>query len=199
MTVATVRSKSHAQGMAPPSCPPTAKSAYPTLCRMHLQQIPETTEMPERISAIPSWAWIAGAALIVFSVVIGYRLVQAQQQLAAAQIELENSKKGAEKATAESGELEGKLEQATSALKSTESRLAETQSRLDGAQKEVAGTKQLSDETKVQVNDLEQKAASLTTELRKADGQRIELQLKLDEAKAEIAKLKRELLERGPE
>jgi hypothetical protein len=55
--------------------------------------------MPERIGGIPGWAWIAGAVLIVLSVFMGYRLVQAQQQLAASQIELENSEKGAEKAS----------------------------------------------------------------------------------------------------
>jgi chromosome segregation ATPase len=98
----------------------------------------------------------------------------------------------------EGEELQVKLEQATSALKSTESLLAETQSRLDGAQNDLAGTKQLSDQIKVQVDSLERKAANLTSELRKADGQRIELQLKLDEAKAEIAKLKRERFERAP-
>jgi chromosome segregation ATPase len=166
---------------------------------MHLQQIPETTEMPERISAIPGWAWIAGALLIVLSVVMGYRLVQAQQQLAAAEIELEDSKKGAVKATAESEELQVKLEHTTSALKSAESSLAETQSRLDAAHNELASTRQLSDEIKAQVDNLEQKAANLTSELRKADGQRIELQLKLDEAKAEIARLKRERLEHTPD
>ena len=173
---------------------------------MDLQQIPETTEMPERIGGIPGWAWIAGAVLILLSVFMGHRLVQAQQQLADTQIELKNAKTGAEKATAEREELQVKLEQVTSDLKSTESRvaetqsrLAETQSRLEGAQNELTNTKQLSDQTKAQIDGLEQKAASLTSELRKADGQRIELQLKLDEAKAEIAKLKRERFERTPE
>jgi chromosome segregation ATPase len=173
---------------------------------MNLQQIPETTEMPERISAIPGWAWIAGAVLIVLSVVIGYRLVEVQQQLAAAQIELEDSKKGAQKATAESGELQVRLEQATSALESAESRLAETKSRLEGTENDLASTKndlvstkQLSDQIKTQIDSLEENATNLTSELRKADGQRIELQLKLDEAKAEIARLKRERFERAPE
>jgi chromosome segregation ATPase len=137
---------------------------------------------------------------------MGYRLVQAQQQLAAAQIELENSKKGAEKATAESADLQVKLEHATSALESAESRLAETQSRLEGAENDLASTKndlastkQLSDQIKAQIDSLEEKATNLTSELRKADGQRIELQLKLDEAKSEIARLKRERFERAPE
>jgi chromosome segregation ATPase len=136
---------------------------------------------------------------------LGYRLVQAQQLLAAAQIELENSKKGAEKAAAEYEELQVKLEQATSAHKSAESRLAEMQSRLNGAEtdlastkNDLASTKQLSDQIKAQVDSLEQKAASLTSELRKADGQRIELQLKLDEAKSETARLKRERFEQAP-
>jgi hypothetical protein len=76
--------------------------------------------------------------LVVLSVFMGYRLVEARQQLADTQIELEDSKKGAEKATAESGELPVKLEHATSALKSAESRLAETQSRLEGAENDLA-------------------------------------------------------------
>jgi chromosome segregation protein len=172
---------------------------------MHLQQIPETTEMAERISAIPGWAWIAGAVLILLSVVIGYRMVQTEHALAAAQIELESSKKAADKAKAESGELQVKLERATTTLKSAESRLAETQARLDGAENDLASakndlanTKQLSDQIKTQIDSLEENASSLTSELRKADGQRIELQLKLDEAKEEIARLKRERLERHP-
>jgi chromosome segregation ATPase len=155
--------------------------------------------MPERIGEIPGWAWIAGAVLIVLSVFMGYRMVQAQQQLAATQIELENSEKGAEKAKAGREELQVKLEQATSALEIAKSRLAETQSRLAVAENELGSTKALFEEIRVQVDSVEQKAASLTSELRKADGQRIELQLKLDEAKAEIAKLKRERFERAPE
>jgi chromosome segregation ATPase len=154
--------------------------------------------MPERIGEIPGWAWIAGAVLIVLSVFMGYRMVQAQQQLAATQIELENSEKGAEKAKAGREELQVKLEQATSALEIAKSRLAETQSRLAVAENELGSTKALFEEIRVQVDSVEQKAASLTSELRKADGQRIELQLKLDEAKAEIAKLKRERFERAP-
>jgi chromosome segregation ATPase len=155
--------------------------------------------MPERIGEIPGWAWIAGAVLIVLSVFMGYRMVQAQQQLAATQIELENSEKGAEKAKAGREELQVKLEQATSALEIAKSRLAKTQSRLAVAENELGSTKALFEEIRVQVDSVEQKAASLTSELRKADGQRIELQLKLDEAKAEIAKLKRERFERAPE
>jgi chromosome segregation ATPase len=154
--------------------------------------------MPERIGEIPGWAWIAGAVLIVLSVFMGYRMVQAQQQLAATQIELENSEKGAEKAKAGREELQVKLEQATSALEIAKSRLAETQSRLAVAENELGSTKALFEEIRVQVDSVEQKAASLTSELRKADGQRIELQLKLDEAKAEVAKLKRERFERAP-
>ena len=154
--------------------------------------------MPERMSGFPGWAWIAGAVLIILSLFMGYRMVQTQQQLAAAQIELENSRKAAEKANAEGEELQVKFEHATSALKSAQYRLAETQSQLDGAQDDLASAKQLSDQIKVQGNDLEQKAASLTSDLRKADGQRIELQLKLYEAKSEIARLKRERLEHTP-
>jgi chromosome segregation ATPase len=165
---------------------------------MRLRQGPETTEMPEKFAEVPVWAWMAGALLVGLSVVMGYGTIRAQRQLAATQIELRNFKMEAEKATAESAERRGQLEQAAAALKSAESRLAETQSRLDGAETNLADTKQLSDQVKVQVDSLEQKAATLTSELRKADGQRIELQLKLDQAKAEIAKLKHERFERAP-
>jgi chromosome segregation ATPase len=154
--------------------------------------------MPERIGELPGWAWIAVALLIGLSLVMGYGTVQAQRQSAATRIELYNAKTSAEKATAESAERQGQLEQARAALKSAESRLAEAQSRLAGAENDLASTKQLSDQVKVQVDGLEQKVATLTSELRKADGQRIELQLKLDEAKTEIAKLKRERFERAP-
>jgi hypothetical protein len=53
--------------------------------------------MPERTSAIPAWAWIIGAVLVIVSIFTGYRIVQTQQHLAAAQSELENAKQVAEK------------------------------------------------------------------------------------------------------
>ena len=52
--------------------------------------------MPERTSAIPAWAWIVGAVLVIVSIFAGYRMVQTQQRLAAAQSELENAKQAAE-------------------------------------------------------------------------------------------------------
>ena len=83
--------------------------------------------MPERTSAIPAWAWIVGAVLVIISIFAGYRIVQTQQHLAAAQSELENTKQAAEKANAERNELQTKLDGATSEVRSAQSVLAETQ------------------------------------------------------------------------
>jgi heme/copper-type cytochrome/quinol oxidase subunit 3 len=47
-------------------------------------------KMPERTSAIPAWAWIVGAVLVFVGIFAGYRIVQTQQHLAAAQSELES-------------------------------------------------------------------------------------------------------------
>ena len=70
--------------------------------------------MPET-SAIPTWAWIVGAILVIADVLfIGYRIVQTQQHLATAQRELESAKQAAEKANAERNELQTKLDEATS-------------------------------------------------------------------------------------
>ena len=54
--------------------------------------------MPERTSAIPAWAWIVGAVLVIVSVFTGYRMVQTQQYLAAAQSEHESANQAAERA-----------------------------------------------------------------------------------------------------
>ena len=94
-------------------------------------------EIPERTSAIPAWAWIVGAVLVIVSIFAGYRAVQTQQHLAATQSELENAKQAAEKANAERNELETKLDGATSEVRSAQSVLAETQSVLEAAQSEL--------------------------------------------------------------
>ena len=92
--------------------------------------------MPERRSAIPAWAWIVGAVLVIVSVFIGYRMVQTQQHLAAAQSELENAKQAVDNANAERNELQTKLADATSEVRSAQSVLAETKSVLEAAQSE---------------------------------------------------------------
>ena len=81
--------------------------------------------MPERTSAIPAWAWIVGAVLVIVSIFAGYRMVQTQQHLAAAQSELESAKQAAEKANAERKELQTKLDEATSEVRSAQSRACE--------------------------------------------------------------------------
>ena len=78
--------------------------------------------MPERSSATPAWAWIVGAVLAIVSIFVGYRMVQTQQHLAAAQSELESAKQAVEKANAERNELQTKLDDATSEVKSARSR-----------------------------------------------------------------------------
>ena len=81
--------------------------------------------MPERTSAIPAWAWIVGAVLVFVGIFAGYRMVQTQQHLAAAQSELESAKQAAEKANAERNELQTKLDEATSEVRSAQSRACE--------------------------------------------------------------------------
>ena len=93
--------------------------------------------MPERSSAIPAWAWIVGAVLAIVSIFAGYRMVQTQQHLVAAQSELERATQAAEKANAERNELQTKLEDATSEVRSAQSVLAETKSVLEAAQSEL--------------------------------------------------------------
>ena len=141
-------------------------------------------------SAPPAWAWIVGAVLVIVSIFLGYRVVQTQQHLAAAQSQLESAKQALANANAERKELETKSDDA---LKSAQSQLAETQSRLEATQSELESAKQAADQAKAQVAELEKRAASLNSELSKADGQRIELQAKLDEASSEIKRLKSEL------
>ena len=98
--------------------------------------------MPERTSAIPAWAWIVGAVLVIVSIFAGYRMVQTQQHLAAAQSELESAKQAAEKANAERNELQTKLDEATSEVRSAQSRLAKTQPLLEAAQSALESAKQ---------------------------------------------------------
>ena len=93
--------------------------------------------MPERSSAIPAWAWIVGAVLAIVSIFAGYRMVQTQQHLVAAQSELESAKQAVEKANAERNELQSKLEDATSEVGSAQSVLAETKPVLAAAQSEL--------------------------------------------------------------
>ena len=120
--------------------------------------------MPERTSAIPAWAWIVGAVLAIVSIFAGYRMVQTQQHLVAAQSELESAKQAVEKANAERNELQTKLEDATSEVRSAQSRLAETQPVLEAAQSELERATQAAE---------------------KANAGRTEIQIKLDEAASE--------------
>jgi chromosome segregation ATPase len=158
----------------------------------------EEQKMPERSSAIPTWAWIVGAVLAIVSIFAGYRMVQTQQHLVAAQSELERATQAAEKANAQRTEIQIKLDEAASETKLVQSRLAETQSRLEAAQSELGSAKQAGEQAKAQVAELEQKAASLNSELQKADGQRIDLQAKLDEVGSEIERLKSQLAKTAP-
>ena len=117
--------------------------------------------MPERTSAIPAWAWIVGAVLVIVSIFTGYRIVQTQQHLAAAQSELESAKQAAEKVKAERTEIQIKLDEAVSETQSVQSRLAETQSRLEAAQSELESAKQGTEQAEAQVAELEQEGANL--------------------------------------
>ena len=141
--------------------------------------------MPERTSAIPAWAWIVGAVLVFVGIFAGYRMVQTQQRLAAAQSELESATQAAEKANAERKELQIKLDEATSEVRSAQSRLVKTQPLLEAAKSALESVKQAAEKAKAQVAELEQKAASLKSELQKADGQRIELQSEIERLKSE--------------
>jgi len=130
--------------------------------------------MPERTSAIPAWAWIVGAVLVFVGIFAGYRMVQTQQRLAAAQSELESATRAAEKANAERKELQIKLDEATSEVRSAQSRLVKTQPLLEAAQSALESAKQAAE---------------------KANAQRAEIQIKLDEAAAETKSVQSRLAE----
>jgi chromosome segregation ATPase len=98
-----------------------------------------------------------GAVLVIVSILAGYRIVQTQQHLAAAQSELENAKQAAEKVNAERNELQTKLDGATSEVKSAQSVLAETQSVLEAAQSELENAKQAAEKASGQRTDLQNK------------------------------------------
>ena len=130
--------------------------------------------MPERSSAIPAWAWIVGAVLAIVSIFAGYRMVQTQQHLVAAQSELESAKQAVEKANAERNELQTKLEDATSEVRSAQSVLAETKPVLEAAQSELERATQAAE---------------------KANAGRTEIQIKLDEAASETKSVQSQLAE----
>ena len=113
--------------------------------------------MPERRSAIPAWAWIVGAVLVIVSVFIGYRMVQTQQHLAAAQSELENAKQAVDNANAERNELQTKLADATSEVRSAQSVLAETKSVLEAAQSELERATQEAEKANAPRTDIQNK------------------------------------------
>jgi chromosome segregation ATPase len=119
--------------------------------------------MPERISAPPAWAWIVGAVLVIVSIFIGYRVVQTQQHLAAAQSQLESAKQALASANAERKELQTKSDDA---LKSAQSQLAETQSLLEATRSEIESTKQAAEEANTERNETQTKLDDATSELR---------------------------------
>src|SRR5262245_28954019 len=113
--------------------------------------------MPERRNAIPAWAWVVGAVLVIASVFVGYRMVQTQQHLAAAERELEIAKRAAETANAERKQFEIKSNDATSAVKSAEVQLAEAQSVLEAAQRELENTMQATEKANAQRAETQRK------------------------------------------
>ena len=66
--------------------------------------------MPERVGAIPTWAWILGAVLVTVIIFTGYRVEK----------QADNVK--SEKANAQRNELQTKLDQATTEMESAKSR-----------------------------------------------------------------------------
>src|SRR5262245_37801121 len=131
--------------------------------------------MPERRNVIPAWAWIVGAVLLIASVFVGYRIVQTQQHLTAAQRELEIAKRAAETANDQRKQFEIKSNAATSAVRSAEIQLAKAQSVLEAAQRELENTTQATKE---------------------ANAQRAETQTKFDQASSENKSLLAQLAEK---
>ena len=160
---------------------------------------------------------LVGAVFVILIIVAGYSLVQTQQHLETSQGELETAKQAAdkaraqaaelakravslnsalEKATAQRNELQTKLDQATSEMKSTLSQLENKQFRIGGMQSELEKAKQAADQAKAQAKELAKRAASLNSELEKANAQRIELQAKLDQARLELTSAQTQLRDR---
>jgi chromosome segregation ATPase len=164
-----------------------------------------TREMPERISTTPAWAWIVGVLLVIVSIFIGYRVVQTQQHLAAAQSELEGAKQAAEKANAEYKELQTKFDNTTSELKSAESQLAEMRSRLEATQSQLESAKQVTETANAGRKELQTKLDEAASETKSAQSQLAETQSRLeatqsalgsakqtaDQAKAQVAELEK--------
>src|SRR5262245_43976725 len=59
---------------------------------------------------IPLWGWVAGAALVIAVIVLGYRTLETEQRLEAAQREMESAMVGGVKAHSEAAELRSKLD-----------------------------------------------------------------------------------------
>jgi penicillin-insensitive murein endopeptidase len=160
--------------------------------------------MPDRFSAIPAWAWIIGAVLVIGIVLVSYRIVQTQRHL---ESELESAKQAADRAKAEAAELEKraaglnselekvntqrnelqvKLDDAASEVKLAQSQLADAQSGLEATQRELESTKQAADQAKAKAAEFEKRAGVLNSELEEAKAQREELQIRFDEARSEV-------------
>ena len=150
----------------------------------------EEQKMPERGSAIPAWAWIVGAVLVIVSVFIGYRMVQTQQHLAAAQSELESAKQAAEKANAERKELKTKLDDATSEVKSAQSVLAETKSVLEAAQSELERATQAAEKANAQRNEIQIKLDEAELETKSVQSRLAETRSRLEAAQSELESAK---------
>jgi chromosome segregation ATPase len=149
-------------------------------------------EMPERTSAIPAWAWIVGAVLVIVSIFAGYRAVQTQQHLAATQSELENAKQAAEKANAERNELETKLDGATSEVRSAQSVLAETQSVLEAAQSELERATQEAEKGSAQRAEIQNKLDEAVSETKSVQSRLAETQSRLEAAQSELESAKQQ-------
>jgi septal ring factor EnvC (AmiA/AmiB activator) len=86
--------------------------------------------MVERSSAIPAWAWIVGAVLVIGIVFTGYRTVQTQRHLETVQSELNSAKQAADLVRAQTADLEKRTATINSELEKASVERNELQSEI---------------------------------------------------------------------
>ena len=97
----------------------------------------ERKKMPERVGAIPAWAWIVGAVLVNVIIFTGYRVVQTQHLLQTVRSELVSAKDEAAQTNAQVAEFEKRADRLKSALEKANAQRNELQTKLDQATTEM--------------------------------------------------------------
>jgi hypothetical protein len=97
----------------------------------------ERKKMPERVGAIPAWAWIVGAVLVIVIISTGYRVVQMQHLLQTVRSELVSAKDEAAQTNAQVVEFEKRADRLKSVLEKANAQRNELQTKLDQATTEM--------------------------------------------------------------